>query len=194
MRRNSFWPTTPDYAPCGDFTDGRIDNAPEQVTEMGQKVVRYGLLSTSQIGINAHLPASRESKNSQIVSISSRAASKAEAAANEHGIDRWFGSYEEQLADPGMDAVINALPISMHCEWTVKAAEAGKHILCEKPLATSAKDCQRMIDAARSNNVVLVEGFTHRWEPAPEKGARARCRRGHRPGGHRERGCLQPPD
>ena len=64
-----------------------------------------------------------------------------------------------------MDAVINALPISMHCEWTVKAAEAGKHILCEKPLATSAKDCRRMIDAARSNNVVLVEGFTHRWNP-----------------------------
>ena len=64
-----------------------------------------------------------------------------------------------------MDAVINALPISMHCEWTVKAAEAGKHILCEKPLATSAKDCKRMIDAARSNNVVLVEGFTHRWNP-----------------------------
>ena len=149
----------------GDFTDGRIEDASEQMTEVGRNVVRYGLLSTSQIGINAHLPASRESKNSQIVSISSRAASKAEAAANEHGIDRWFGAYEEQLADPGMDAVINALPISMHCEWTVKAAEAGKHILCEKPLATTAKDCQRMIDAARSNNVVLVEGFTHRWNP-----------------------------
>ena len=132
---------------------------------MRQKVVRYGLLSTSQIGINAHLPASRESKNSQIVSISSRATSKAEAAANEHGIDRWFGSYEEQLADPSIDAVIIALPISMHCEWTIKAAEAGKHILCEKPMATSAKDCQRMIDAARRNNVVLVEGFTHRWSP-----------------------------
>ena len=113
---------------------------------MRRKVVRYGLLSTSQIGINAHLPASRESKSSQIVSISSRAASKARAAADEHGIDRWYGSYEEQLADPEMDAVINALPISMHCEWTVKAAEAGKHILCEKPLATSAKDRRRTMD------------------------------------------------
>ena len=67
--------------------------------------------------------------------------------------------------DPEIDAVINALPISMHCEWTIKAAEAGKHILCEKPLAASAKDCQRMIDAANRNNVVLVEGFTHRWNP-----------------------------
>ena len=84
-------------------------------------------------------------------------ASKAKAAADEHGINRWYGSYEDQLADPEIDAVIIPLPISMHCEWTVKAAEAGKHILCEKPLAASAKDCQRMIDAAHRNNVVLVD-------------------------------------
>ena len=132
---------------------------------MGKTVVRYGLISTSHIGVEAHLPASLESKNSEIVSISSRTASKAKAAAAEHGIPRWYGSYDEQLADPEIDAVINALPISMHCEWTIKAAEAGKHILCEKPLAATATDCQRMIDAANSNNVVLVEGFTHRWNP-----------------------------
>ena len=132
---------------------------------MEKEVVRYGLISTSQIGVNAHLPASLDSKNSEIVSISSRTASKAKAAAAEHGIARWYGSYDEQLADPETDAVINALPISMHCEWTIKAAEAGKHILCEKPLATTATDCQRMIDAANSNNVLLVEGFTHRWNP-----------------------------
>ena len=132
---------------------------------MEKEVVRYGLISTSQIGVNAHLPASLDSKNSEIVSISSRTTSKAKAAAAEHGIPRWYGSYEEQLADPETDAVINALPISMHCEWTIKAAEAGKHILCEKPLATTATDCQRMIDAANSNNVLLVEGFTHRWNP-----------------------------
>ena len=132
---------------------------------MEKEVVRYGLISTSQIDVNAHLPASLDSKNSEIVSISSRTTSKAKAAAAEHGIPRWYGSYEEQLADPETDAVINALPISMHCEWTIKAAEAGKHILCEKPLATTSKDCQRMIDAADRNNVVLVEGFTHRWNP-----------------------------
>ena len=132
---------------------------------MPQDVVRYGLLSTAQIGINAHLKASYDSKNSEIVSISSRTAAKAEAAAKEHGIGRWYGSYEEQLADPDMDAVINSLPNGMHCEWTIKAAEAGKHILCEKPLAVSAEECQRMIDAANANNVVLVEAFTHRWNP-----------------------------
>jgi predicted dehydrogenase len=132
---------------------------------MPQDVVRYGLLSTAQIGLNAHLPASYDSINSEIVSVSSRTAAKAEAAAEKHGIERWYGSYEEQLADPEMDAVINSLPNGMHCEWTIKAAEAGKHILCEKPLAVSAEECQRMIDAANANNVVLVEAFTHRWNP-----------------------------
>ena len=132
---------------------------------MEHKTVRYGLISTSKIGLNAHLPASRESKNSEIVSISSRSASKAKTVAEEHGLQRWYASYEDQLADPDIDAVINPLPNSMHCEWTIKAAEAGKHILCEKPLATSASDCQRMIDAANRNNVVLVEAFTHRWNP-----------------------------
>lgn len=132
---------------------------------MPQDVVRYGLLSTAQIGLNAHLPASYDSKNSEIVSVSSRTAAKAEAAAKKHNIDRWYGSYEEQLADPNMDAVVNSLPNGMHAEWTIKAAEAGKHILCEKPLAVSAEECQRMIDAANANNVVLVEAFTHRWNP-----------------------------
>jgi len=132
---------------------------------MSQDVVRYGLLSTAQIGLNAHLTASYDSKNSEIVSVSSRTAAKAEAAAKKHGIERWYGSYEEQLADPDIDAVINGLPNGMHCEWTIKAAEAGKHILCEKPMAVSPEECQRMIDAANANNVLLVEAFTHRWNP-----------------------------
>ena len=132
---------------------------------MPKNIVRYGLMSTAQIGLNAHLPASRESKNSEIVSVSSRDLLKAEGTAKKHSIERWYGSYEEQLEDPNMDAVINSLPNSMHCEWTIKAAEAGKHILCEKPLAVTAEECRLMIDAAKSNNVLLVEGFTHRWNP-----------------------------
>jgi xylose dehydrogenase (NAD/NADP) len=132
---------------------------------MARDVVRYGLISTAQIGLNAHLPASYDSNNSEIVSISSRDAAKAEAAAKKHGIERWYGSYDEQLADPDIDAVVNSLPNGMHSEWTIRAAEAGKHILCEKPLAVTAEECQRMIDAANANNVVLVEAFTHRWNP-----------------------------
>tara|TARA_B100000809_G_C15030440_1_gene491754 strand:- start:10 stop:1017 length:1008 start_codon:yes stop_codon:yes gene_type:complete len=136
---------------------------------MARQIVHYGLLSTAQIGLNAHLPASRESETSKIVSISSRTIEKARQIAQKHNIDRWYGSYTEQLMDPGIDAIINSLPNSMHCEWTVRAAEAGKHVLCEKPLAVSAEECQRMIDAANANNVVLVEAFTHRWNPHMRK-------------------------
>ena len=136
---------------------------------MARHIVHYGLLSTAQIGLNAHLPASRESETSEIVSISSRTIEKARQIAQNHNIDRWYGSYTEQLMDPGIDAIINSLPNSMHCEWTVRAAEAGKHVLCEKPLAVSAEECQRMIDAANANNVVLVEAFTHRWNPHMRK-------------------------
>ena len=81
---------------------------------MPKNIVRYGLMSTAQIGLNAHLPASRESKNSEIVSVSSRDLLKAEGTAKKHSIERWYGSYEEQLEDPNMDAVINSLPNSMH--------------------------------------------------------------------------------
>ena len=132
---------------------------------MSDDVVRYGVISTAQVVFNYHVPAARESANSEIVAISSRSESRAKAAAEQHGIPTWYGSTDELLADAGVDAVINALPISMHCEWTIKAAEAGKHILCEKPMAVTTDEARRMIDAAKANNVVLVEAFTHRWNP-----------------------------
>ena len=130
-----------------------------------KSIVQYGLLSTAQIGLNAHLPASHQSENSEIISISSRNPKKAKTVAKKYNIPKWYGSYEEQISDPQVDAIINSLPNNMHCEWTIKAAEAGKHILCEKPLAISVEECKRMIDAAKANNVVLIEGFTHRWNP-----------------------------
>ena len=128
-----------------------------------KKIIKYGLLSTAQIGLNAHLPASIESENSEIISISSRGIEKAKIAAEKYDIKKFFGSYQEQINDPEVDAIINSLPNSMHCDWTIKCAEAGKHILCEKPLATTTDECRKMIDAANANNVILVEAFTHRW-------------------------------
>ena len=132
---------------------------------MKENFIKYGLLSTSQIGLNAHIPAALKSKNSRIVSISSRDRKKAEYAAKKYNIGRYYSSYEEQINDPEINAVINPLPNSLHCEWTIKAAEAGKHILCEKPLATTVEECKKMIDAANANNVLLIEAFTHRWNP-----------------------------
>ena len=132
---------------------------------MAAVVVRYGIISTAQIALNRHIPAARDSANSEVVAISSRGAEKAQQAAKEHGIPRWYAAYDELLEDPEIDAVINPLPNSMHCEWTIKAAEAGKHILCEKPLSVTVDEARRMIDSANANGVVLVEAFTHRWNP-----------------------------
>ncbi len=132
---------------------------------MASNVLRYGIISTARIALNRHIPAARESPNSEIVAISSRDEQKAREAAREYRIPRWYGSYDELLLDEDVDAVINPLPNSMHCEWTVRAAEAGKHILCEKPLAVTVDEARRMIDAATANDVLLVEAFTHRWNP-----------------------------
>ena len=132
---------------------------------MPRDIVRYGIISTAQIALNEHVPAARESSSSEVVAISSRDESKARRAAVELGIPRWYGSYDALITDPDVDAVIVPLPNSMHCEWSVKAAEAGKHVLCEKPLAVTVDEARRMIDAARANDVVLIEAFAHRWNP-----------------------------
>ena len=131
---------------------------------MGDKV-RYGVISTAQIALNQHIPAAREAKKSVITAISSRTDEKAKKAATDHNIPKAYGSYDEILTDPEIDAVINPLPNSMHCEWTIKAAEAGKHILCEKPLAVRPSECRKMIDAAKANNVLLLEAFTQHFSP-----------------------------
>lgn len=131
-------------------------------------IVRYGLISTARIGFTAHVPAAKTSANSEIVAVSSRDQAKADAAAKEHGIPMAFGSYEEMLASPDIDAVINTLPNSMHHEWTIKAAEAGKHILCEKPISATMQEAREMDAAAKANNVVLVEAFTPRWNKQME--------------------------
>ena len=133
------------------------------------RIIRYGLISTAEIGLNAHIPAARKSTISEIISISSRDPLKAKNTADNHRIRKWFSSYQEQIEDSEIDAVINVLPNSLHCEWTIKAAESGKHILCEKPLGTSTQECRRMIDAAEANGVLLVEAFTHRWNPQLRK-------------------------
>jgi xylose dehydrogenase (NAD/NADP) len=127
--------------------------------------VRYGVLSTAQIAVNRHVPSARAASNSEIVAISSRDQTKAEQSAAELGIGKAYGSYQALLDDPDIDAVINPLPNGMHCEWTIKAAQAGKHILCEKPLAVTVAECRQMIDAAKANGVLLVEAFTHRLNP-----------------------------
>jgi predicted dehydrogenase len=127
--------------------------------------VRCGILGTARIARNSHVPAVRRSANAQIVAVASRDAARAEAFAVEAGIPSAYGSYEQLLADPGVDAVINVLPNSMHHEWTLKALSAGKHVLCEKPLAMTAEEASEMFAAATLNGRVLMEAFKHRFHP-----------------------------
>lgn len=127
--------------------------------------LRFGVLSTAQIGLNQFIPAVKVSELGEVVAIASRDAAKAAAAAQRLGIPRSHGSYEALLADPEVEAVYISLPNSMHREWTIRCAEAGKHVLCEKPVARRVAEAVEMADACRRCGVVLMEAFMYRHHP-----------------------------
>lgn len=132
---------------------------------MSNDRLRWGILSTANIGRKAVIPAIQQAGNGHVVAIASRNVQQAQALATELAIEQSYGSYEALLADPGIDAVYIPLPNSLHTEWTIKAAEAGKHILCEKPLALDARACMTMAAAAQRNGVLLMEAFMYRFHP-----------------------------
>jgi D-xylose 1-dehydrogenase (NADP+, D-xylono-1,5-lactone-forming) len=126
--------------------------------------VRLGILSTARIN-RLVLPAARESDLVEIAAVASRDLARAEAYARENGIERAYASYEELLADSELDAVYNPLPNSLHVEWSVRALEAGKHVLCEKPMSRRPEDVERAFDAADRAGLVLSEAFMYRHNP-----------------------------
>jgi len=131
--------------------------------------VRWGVLSTARIGRKAVAPAIARSSNGTLLAIASRDAGLAVATAAELGAPRAYGSYDDLLADPDVDAVYVPLPNSQHAAWTIRAAEAGKHVLCEKPLAMSSAECDAMRAAAGAHGVVLMEAFMYRFHPRFEQ-------------------------
>lgn len=128
--------------------------------------VRWGILSTADIALVKVIPGLRRSPRSEVVAIASREAPRATAVAEQLGIPRAFGSYEALLADAEIDAVYIPLPNHRHAEWTIAAARAGKHVLCEKPLALTAAQAQEMVDACRAAGVLLMEAFMYRQHPS----------------------------
>lgn len=126
--------------------------------------LRWGLLSTARIN-RALIPALRASDRSDLVAVASRDAARADAWAREREIPRSFGSYEELLSDPDVDVVYNPLPNHLHAEWTIRAAGAGKHVLCEKPLALTTAEVDRIAAAASGAGVVVAEAFMYRHHP-----------------------------
>jgi predicted dehydrogenase len=128
--------------------------------------VRWGILSTAAIGMNKVIPAMQQAAHCEIVAISSRDRARAESAARKLGIPRAYGSYEELLADPLVEAVYNPLPNHLHVSWSIRALEAGKHVLCEKPIGLSSADGQKLVEAAHRHPALnVVEAFVYPHHP-----------------------------
>ena len=129
-------------------------------------VLRWGVLSTADIALRKVIPGVRTAARCEIVAIASRDGVLARAAAERLGIPTAHTSYEALLADPNVDAVYIPLPNHLHAEWTIAALRAGKHVLCEKPLAMTADDAQRMVDVAHESDRHLMEAFMYRHHPS----------------------------
>jgi predicted dehydrogenase len=128
--------------------------------------IRWGVLSTAKIGRTKVIPALQTSAHNEVVAICSRDTQSARAVADELGIERAYGSYNELLADPDIDAIYNPLPNHLHVDWSIKALEAGKHVLCEKPLGLNTEDAQRLVSAAQAYpHLIVMEAFMYRFHP-----------------------------
>jgi xylose dehydrogenase (NAD/NADP) len=132
--------------------------------------VRWGLLSTARIN-EAILDGARQSERTNVVAIASRDQSRAEQYAQEHGLERAYGSYDALLEDPELDVVYISLPNSMHVDWSIRALEAGKHVLCEKPLDRRVERVERAFDTAEREDRLLMEAFMYRHHPQTHKAA-----------------------
>lgn len=131
---------------------------------MKKTQLNWGFLGAAKIG-RSLAPAIVASKYARAYAVASRSREKAEAYAHDNGFERSYASYQALLKDPKVDVIYNPLPNHLHCEWTIRALEAGKHVLCEKPMALKATECRRMIAAAKRNRRLLMEAFMYRFHP-----------------------------
>lgn len=130
------------------------------------KKIRWGVMSTARIGTETVIPAMQLGEYSRVTVIASRQLEKAQKQARKLGIKKAYGSYEELLADPDIDAVYIPLPNHLHVPWAIKALNAGKHILCEKPIGLSTAEAQKLLDAARKfPRLKVMEAFMYRNHP-----------------------------
>jgi predicted dehydrogenase len=130
------------------------------------KKVRWGVLGTANIATGKVIPAMQQGSYCEITGIASRNLGKAQATAAQLGISKAYGSYEELLADPDIDAIYNPLPNHLHVPWSVKALQAGKHVLCEKPIGLTAAEGQALVDVAKQHpHLKVMEAFMYRFHP-----------------------------
>lgn len=136
---------------------------------MNNRKLRWGVVGCAGIAIRSVIPGIQKSESGDVVAIASRNGEKAKETAEALGIPKSYGSYEALLADDDIDAIYIPLPNHLHREWTIRAAEAGKHVLCEKPIALDAAEAQEMVDACAKAGVKLAEAFMYRYHPRYQK-------------------------
>ena len=127
--------------------------------------VRWGVLSTANIGLKKVIPGMQRGQYTAVTAIASRSLEAAKKAADQLGIAKAYGSYEELLADPEIDAIYNPLPNQLHVPWTIKAAEAGKHVLCEKPISLTVAEAETLLPVCARTGVKIGEAFMVRTHP-----------------------------
>src|ERR1700747_3040305 len=129
------------------------------------KKVKWGILGVASIATRKVIPGMQKGALTDIAAIASRDLSRAKAAARDSGIPKAYGSYEDLLADPEIEAVYNPLPNHLHVPWSIRAARAGKHVLCEKPIALSAAEAESLAAVQRETGVIIAEAFMIRYHP-----------------------------
>src|SRR5712691_324455 len=129
------------------------------------KKVRWGVLGVAKIALDKVIPAMQQGEWSEVTAIASRDLGKAQAAARQHGIGSVYGSYEELLADTEIEAIYNPLPNHLHVPWSIKAAAAGKHVLCEKPLSLTVNEARQLLAVRDRTGVKIAEAFMVRTHP-----------------------------
>jgi D-xylose 1-dehydrogenase (NADP+, D-xylono-1,5-lactone-forming) len=129
------------------------------------KKIRWGIIGCAGIAKRSVIPGIQQSETGEVTAIASRGLEKAKQTAQQLNIPTSYGCYEELLADPTIEAVYIPLPNHLHKEWVIRAAEAGKHVLCEKPLAINADEAQEMVEACEKAGVVFAEAFMYRYHP-----------------------------
>ena len=129
-----------------------------------QEALRWGLLGTARIN-RALIEPIKKSKKSILHAVSSRSREKAEEYSKTWGIPHFFSNYEDMISDPDIDIIYNSLPNGLHAEWSVKAMQMGKHVLCEKPIATSNQEMDEIISTANKTGMVIAEAFMYRHHP-----------------------------
>ncbi|MGA3293414.1 MAG: Gfo/Idh/MocA family oxidoreductase [Candidatus Acidiferrales bacterium] len=132
---------------------------------MTSRKVLWGVLGVASIAVRRVIPAMQKGDWSGVVAMASRDLNKAERAAQALGVPKAYGSYEELLADPAIEAIYNPLPNNLHVEWSIRAAEAGKHVLCEKPLSVSVREAKRLLEVRDRTRVRIGEAFMVRTHP-----------------------------